>query len=135
LPLGEEILVYPGVWGGIETPAAYADGVVYVLTANLPTPWTATGFDAEDGGEAVAIGSGYTELNTGWAQAYAIDAANGEIIWEVDFEQVAFGGMTVVNDLVFTARRALSACVAAGRVGILDLAAPRTGLGSPRAPR
>lgn len=102
IPAGESVVVYPGVWGGVETPAAYADGVVYVATANLPTPWTATGFEAESGGEAVALGSGYTELNDGWAQAYAIDVDTGEVLWEHEFEHVVFAGMTVVNDLVFT---------------------------------
>jgi outer membrane protein assembly factor BamB len=58
LPMGEVVEVYPGVWGGVETPMAAADGVVYALTLNLMTPYTATGWDAEDGTEAVARAEG-----------------------------------------------------------------------------
>jgi outer membrane protein assembly factor BamB len=103
LPMGEVVEVYPGVWGGVETPMAAADGVVYALTLNLMTPYTATGWDAEDGTEAVARAEGRTILREGWAQLYAIDVNDGEILWEVDFDEPAFGGVTVINDLVLTA--------------------------------
>ena len=33
--------VYPGFWGGVETPGATADGVVYYQVENLPTPYNA----------------------------------------------------------------------------------------------
>jgi outer membrane protein assembly factor BamB len=33
----------------------------------------------------------------------AINASNGEILWDTKIDEVAFGGVTVVNDLVFTA--------------------------------
>jgi outer membrane protein assembly factor BamB len=103
VPEGEVVEVYPGVWGGVETPMAVAEGVVYALTLNLSTPYTATGWDAEDGGQAVARAEGRTILSEGTSQVYAIDVANGDILWEVDFDQPAFGGVTVVNDLVITA--------------------------------
>ena len=44
-----------------------------------------------------------TPLEDGWAEVYAIDAATGEVVWNTEFDRMAFGGMTVVNDLVFTA--------------------------------
>jgi outer membrane protein assembly factor BamB len=103
LPLGEEVFVMPGVWGGVETPMAYADGVVYALVLNLGTPYTATGFNAADGTEAVANATGRTQLETATSEVVAIDAASGEILWEVHFDAPAFGAVTVVNDLVFTA--------------------------------
>lgn len=101
IPEDEETWVYPGVWGGVESPPAYADGTMYVVTTNLPSPWTATGHDAETPGEAVASGESRTPLNEGTSQAYAINVDTGEVEWEQDFDTVSFAGMTVVNDLVF----------------------------------
>jgi glucose dehydrogenase len=103
IPPDEEILVMPGVWGGVEAPMAYAEGTLYLFTANLPTPYTATGFDAEDATEAVANVSGRTLLDTGTGEMVAIDVNTGEILWVTEFDRVGFGGATVVNDLVFTA--------------------------------
>ena len=37
------------------------------------------------------------------AQIDAIDAATGEILWTYTFDRIAFSGVTVVNDLLFTA--------------------------------
>lgn len=103
LPLDEEVVVMPGVWGGVETPIAYHDGTLYVLTINLPSPWTATGFDAEVPGDAVAAAEGRTNLEDAESVMYAIDAATGEVDWERAFDEPSFGGATVVNDLVLTA--------------------------------
>lgn len=103
VPLGEEVFVMPGVWGGVETPMAYAEGVLYALVLNLGTPYTATGFDAANGTEAVANATGRTQLETATSEVVAIDAANGEILWESHFDKPAFGAVTVVNDLLFTA--------------------------------
>lgn len=101
IPADEITWVYPGVWGGVQTPMALADGVVYAAVTNLPTPWTATGFDAETAAEAVVTGESRTPLNEGTSQAYAIDAGTGEVLWEQEYDTVSFAGMTVVNDLVF----------------------------------
>ncbi len=103
VPEGEEILVLPGVWGGVETPMALADGVLYALVLNLGTPYTADGFEAADGTEAVSNASGRTQLNTSTSELAAIDIDSGEILWTFDYDFGAFGGATVVNDLVFTA--------------------------------
>jgi outer membrane protein assembly factor BamB len=103
IPEGEVVEVYPGVWGGVETPMALAEGVVYALTLNLSTPYTATGWDAEDGTEAVAQAEGRTILREATAEVYAIDVITGDILWTTGFDEPAFGGVTVVNDLVITA--------------------------------
>ncbi|MEX0762430.1 MAG: PQQ-binding-like beta-propeller repeat protein [Dehalococcoidia bacterium] len=103
IPPGEEILVIPGVWGGVETPVALADSVLYVLTNNLGSPYTATGFDSENAAEAVTSSEGRTNLQDGEGVFVAIDINTGDILWERHFETPAFGGATVVNDLVFTA--------------------------------
>jgi glucose dehydrogenase len=101
IPIGEEVLVYPGVWGGVETPMSYAEGVVYAPVVNLPTPYTATGHDAIDGVEAVANASGRTQLPEGTGELVAIDVNTGEILWTFEVPVPPFGGATVVNDLVF----------------------------------
>jgi glucose dehydrogenase len=95
--------VAPGAWGGVETPMAYADGVVYALTANLPSPYNATAFDATNGEDALNRSEGGTRYETGTAEVDALDAATGKVLWTTKFDRVAFGGVTVVNDLLFTA--------------------------------
>ena len=108
----ETIEVFPGVQGGIVTPIATADGVAYVTVLNAPTVYNSDeDFQAEQ----------QTSLFTNPSNVVAIDAATGEILWdaEVTAELVGatdlfaaldwaehpdlFGGMTVVNDLLFTA--------------------------------
>jgi len=98
-----EVVVYPGFWGGIETPGAYADGTLYFVAENLGTPYTATAFRSRDGAENVQNMEGRTPLDEGTSELVAIDAATGRIRWTHKFGMVAFGGATVVNDLVFTA--------------------------------
>jgi glucose dehydrogenase len=44
IPAGHQVEVYPGTFGGVETPMAYADNVVYVPVTNLPTVHTETTF-------------------------------------------------------------------------------------------
>jgi glucose dehydrogenase len=95
--------VAPGAWGGIETPMAYADGVVYALTANLPSPYNATAYEADTPERALNRSEGGTLMANGTAEIDALDAATGKLLWRHEFDRVAFGGMTVVNDLVFTA--------------------------------
>jgi outer membrane protein assembly factor BamB len=104
LPLDQSTTwVAPGAWGGVETPMAYADGTVYALTANLPSPYNATAYDAETPQQALNRSEGGTLLANGTAELVALDAASGQILWSHAFDKVAFGGVTVVNDLVLTA--------------------------------
>ncbi|NJO85006.1 MAG: PQQ-binding-like beta-propeller repeat protein, partial [Blastochloris sp.] len=102
IPLDEEITVYPGVWGGVQTPLAYADGVVYAPVLNLPSVYTATAFDAEDGTEAVLNTTGRINVYDATSEVVAIDAATGEVVWSQTFDEPLFSSVTVVNDLVFT---------------------------------
>jgi outer membrane protein assembly factor BamB len=100
VPEGQTVMVLPGVYGGVETPMAYADGIVYASVVNLPTPYTATGHDAENGAEAVQRAERMTEVTEGTGEIVALDAATGEIQWTHDVDSVPFGGATVVNDLI-----------------------------------
>ncbi len=95
--------VAPGAWGGVEAPMAYADGVLYALTANLPSPYNATAFDAETPEQALNRSEGGTHYDTGNAEIDALDAATGKVLWKHEFDKVAFAGVTIVNDLLFTA--------------------------------
>jgi glucose dehydrogenase len=95
--------VAPGAWGGVETPMAFADNTVYAATANLPSPYNATAFDAETPMQALNRSEGGTLMNNGTADVYALDAATGEVLWKQSFNKPIFSGVTVVNDLLFFA--------------------------------
>ena len=62
--------IWPGTFGGVLTPPAAADGVVYVATLNAPTTLSPD--------RPSYIGS---ELGTANGQIVAIDARDGRIIW------------------------------------------------------
>ena len=82
--------VLPGTVGGVVTPAASADGVVYVAVVNAPAT-----YDSPEDSE------GNTALRKFPSQVVAIDVADGRILWDVELPGDSFGGVTVVNDLVF----------------------------------
>jgi glucose dehydrogenase len=86
-------LVYPGSLGGVQTPLAIADGTIYACVMNAPTEYA--------GPEETSYGL-TVQLGTADSQMVAIDAATGEIAWEVDLPGDSFGGATVSGDLIFT---------------------------------
>jgi len=89
----EFLQVQPSVIGGVETPMAYSDGIIYVPVEDLITPWNSTALDFS----ALNFTSGKGEL-------VALDIRSGNTIWAQYFNPgVNVGGATVVNDLVFTA--------------------------------
>lgn len=88
-----ETLVYPGSLGGVQTPIAVADGVVYACVMNAPSLY--------EGPEETSFGFS-VQLGTADSQFVAIDAATGEILWDVPLDGDALGGATVSGDLVFT---------------------------------
>ena len=88
-----QLKVLPGPLGGVLTPIAVADGVVYVTVGNAPITYISPEVSASGGG--VRLGSFNSQL-------VAIDAGTGVILWDVELPGDSFGGATVVNDLVFT---------------------------------
>jgi outer membrane protein assembly factor BamB len=94
--------VAPGAWGGVEAPMAFADGTAYVLTANLPSPYNATAYAADTPEQALNRSEGGSTYKGATAELLALDGATGKVLWDHKFDKVAFGGVTVVNDLVFT---------------------------------
>ena len=86
-------LVYPGSLGGVQTPLAIAEGTIYLCVMNAPTEYA--------GPEETSFGF-TVQLGTEDSQMVAIDAATGEVEWDVDLPGDALGGATVAGDLVFT---------------------------------
>jgi glucose dehydrogenase/plastocyanin len=90
----EPIEVFPGILGGVESPMAFANGVLYVPALNFSSMTSSTemsfgGFD----------GSGYSTATT---NLVAIDGATGETIWDVEIPAGTAGpGPVVANDVVF----------------------------------
>ena len=102
LPLGALVEVYPGVYGGVETPMAFAGGLVFAPVVNAPTTHSATGHGAADGSSALVNASARTSLGGATGELVALDAATGAVVWTVEFDSPLFGGATAVGDLVFT---------------------------------
>jgi glucose dehydrogenase len=90
LPGPTEIL--PGTFGGVLTPPAAADGIVYVATLNAPQVLAPNKTDYF--GAKIGAMSG---------EVIAIDARDGKAIWDTKIPGDPTGGTTVVNDLVLTA--------------------------------
>jgi outer membrane protein assembly factor BamB len=89
IPAGQTITVLPGAYGGVETPMALANGVVYVPIVNAAAQFSAT----QQVGQVLSTGTG--ELD-------AIDVNTGKILWASPLQAPDFGGATVAGDLVFT---------------------------------
>jgi outer membrane protein assembly factor BamB len=84
--------VLPGSFGGVLTPPALAEGVVYVAMLNAPTSYSAN--------QTAYFGS---EVGTMKGDLVAIDVATGKILWDTPVDGDPTGGATVINDLVLTA--------------------------------
>lgn len=84
--------VYPGTFGGVLTPPASADGIVYVATLNAPSTL--------EPDETFYFGG---NLGTEPGEVVAIDAATGAVLWAVSVPGDPLGGIAVVNDLLLTA--------------------------------
>jgi len=82
----------PAVIGGVETPMAYADGVLYVPVIDMVTDWTSSSLNASS-----------LNFSTGKGELVAINVSGGKILWYKKFDSINIGAATVVNDLVFTA--------------------------------
>ncbi|MET0904018.1 MAG: PQQ-binding-like beta-propeller repeat protein [Acidimicrobiales bacterium] len=83
--------VAPGTYGGVLTPPAWADGVVYLAVVNSPV-------------ELVPDATAYfgADVSVGEGEVVAVDAATGEVQWATTVPGQPLGAATVVNDLVLT---------------------------------
>ncbi len=89
IPAGQTITVLPGVNGGVQTPMALSDGVVYVPIVDAAAQVSATQVVSDD-------------TATGIGELDALDATTGQIRW-VAHLKAPDGSATVSGDLVFTA--------------------------------
>jgi len=87
----ETVKVYPGYFGGVESPMAYAGGAVFVPYVDLYVNYT---------GSRITGSQKFSEATGGLA---AIQVDTGKIIWDRKLDSIDVGGATVVNDLVLTA--------------------------------
>lgn len=85
-------IVAPGTYGGVLTPPATADGVVYLPVVNSPVTLRPD--------ETAYFGADVTK---GEGEIDAVDARTGAVKWTRTLPGNPLGGATVVNDLVFTA--------------------------------
>jgi outer membrane protein assembly factor BamB len=88
------VSVCPGLLGGVETPAAYAGGRVFVPVVDLCYAENATG--------AAAVSFGRVDPAGGRGALVALDAATGRRLWERRLPSPPFGCATVSRDVVLT---------------------------------
>ncbi len=86
--IGAPATVYPGSVGGVIAPMSTDGKLVFAPVV--------------DKAQKVVSGSEKTEPEPSGGEIVAIDAATGAIEWQKQLSGRAFGGTTVVNDLVFT---------------------------------
>jgi alcohol dehydrogenase (cytochrome c) len=84
--------VCPGLFGGVETPAAYADGTLFVPVVDLCMKGSAYGY------ESLA----HVDPSRGRGELVALDAANGDRLWSRALTAPDFGCATAGDGVVFT---------------------------------
>ena len=91
IPEGQTVEVYPGGLGSVESPMAYADGLVFVPVFDAGQKFTAL-----DQGEFV------DPFNEATGSLVALNAADGSVAWKIDYPKMNLCGVTVANDVVFS---------------------------------
>ncbi|CAN5542698.1 hypothetical protein BH09CHL1_BH09CHL1_36890 [soil metagenome] len=90
----ELLSVYPGIWGGVQSPMAFKDGVLYLVAFNWTTSFSSTAI----GG----ISAEGFDLTSSTAELVALDGATGEFLWTSEIPiGVTGSGPTISNDLLF----------------------------------
>jgi len=116
---GAEVWVKPltdgsGFQGGVMAPAAYRDGVIYVVSNNGTASSTAFALSATDGEilweedltdptfGGPAIGNGVLYVGDQAGNAWALDAMTGDKLWTTRLPQGRGGGFSLVDGMLFT---------------------------------
>ena len=88
----EAIEIFPGLFGGVESPLAFKDGVVYAAALNFPLYLGAKEF-GYDPNQTFSIAT---------SNLVAIDATNGQILWDTELPTgIAGAAPTISGDLLF----------------------------------
>jgi outer membrane protein assembly factor BamB len=91
-PLPRKVIsVFPGEFGGVETPMALAGNRLFVPWLNFPTRGSASG-----------IAGASFNFKSGSGGLTAVNAASGKVLWQRKLPSLDFGAATVANDVVFT---------------------------------
>ena len=88
------VSVCPGLYGGILTPMAYADGRVFAPVVDLCMRGSAYGYEPLENVDVTHRARG---------ELVALDAATGRRDWTVPLPQADFSCATVARGVVFTA--------------------------------
>ena len=83
---------YPGIYGGVETNMALADGVIYVPVTNLFAKFTSRT-------QKLATNGPFAK---GTGEMVALSLSTGKVLWDRKLPHTPYGDATVTNDLVFT---------------------------------
>jgi alcohol dehydrogenase (cytochrome c) len=86
--------VCPGLLGGVLTPAAYAQGRVFVPLVDLCY--------REDAVGGAAKSFAQVDPASGRGGLVALDSESGRVTWQRRYTAPSFGCATVANDVVFT---------------------------------
>jgi outer membrane protein assembly factor BamB len=89
------VTVFPGDFGGVETPMALASGRLFV-------PWLDLSVRARASGLQGGLAGTPKSLKAGRGGFTAFDAASGKVLWQRKLPSMDFGAATVANDVVFT---------------------------------
>ena len=87
------VTIFPGDYGGVETPMALAENRLFVPWNNFPAKASATGIAGS------LVGQNFSNGRGGFT---AFDATNGKVLWQHKLPAMNFGAATVANDVVFT---------------------------------
>ena len=86
------VSVCPGLLGGVETPMALADGMLFVPVVDLCASGSSRGYEPLAG----------IDPHTGTGELVALDARTGRVKWEKQLPQPDFGCATAARGIVFT---------------------------------
>lgn len=84
--------IYPGGLGGVESPIAFGENMIFAPYIDFPMYLTPTNSDSTAGGDISQATGGLA----------AIDAVTGDIVWDVKVNAMVVAGATVVNDVVLS---------------------------------
>jgi outer membrane protein assembly factor BamB/plastocyanin len=94
IPSGVDTVVFPGIYGGVETPLATDGGLVFAAYVDYGAAYS----DSSTFSTTTVIG-----LDQSAGGLIALNVADGTVKWEVKFNSMQIAGATVSNDVVFTA--------------------------------